>query len=430
MTFKKSAVKIISFALAALLLIIPLASCAGNPILKLDDRKLSQNLYQFLLSRMKGALEEMGYKTASEDFWNTIVSANGTTYGEYVKTQVLQQAYGYIVADYLFDQEGLTLPADTLDNIDTLMDKLVERAGSRVNLNSELSAYGVNYNMLKEIYTIEAKMSYLKEYYYGGNGEKITAERKDEYLNDNYVAFKQLFLAGYYYVTETDDAGNTVYFVNSEEREIAYDTVNGTTKTNEFGKLVEDDYGNPVYYDADGNIAYDKVNGVVSYMVDESGERVVEYYGSEKLGELKDRADEIVGKHLTAEEFEALVRSESEGGTDMTLMYLFVSPSYYFNQSSSAKYLDDIAEELSEMETGEMSVVESDYGYHVIYKYENESGAYAKEEYADVFATFVSDLCNLLFEEKCSEYEQSVIYDSDAFGKTPDMIDIASNTLY
>ena len=427
---KKTIIKIISFAMAILLFVLPLVSCSSKAILKLEEKELSANLYEFLLSRMKGALESMGYKTTSPDFWNTIVSASGMTYGDYVKTQVLEQAYTYIVADYLFDKEGLTLPQDVLGNIEDLMDKLVKRAGSKTNLNAELAAYGVNYKMLKEIYTIEAKMAYLKEYYYGEGGEKITAQIKEDYLNDNYVAFKQVFLAGYYYVTETDANGDTIYFVNSEVRAIAYDTVNGQTKMSEFGKPIEDKYGNPVYYNADGKIAYDKENGVVSYMVDKNGEKLVEYYSSEELGKIKDKASVLAGNIMTPEEFDELIEKESEIEGDDAIRYLFVSPSYYFNQSSSAKYLDDIAAALSKIKVGDARVVESDYGYHIIYKYDNEADAYSNEAYKDVFSTFIDDLCDRLFEEKCKELESDVVYNSKAFDKTPDMMNVSSNILY
>ncbi len=427
---KKTVIKIISLVLALVLFALPLASCANKPILKLDDKEISTNLYEFLLCRMKGALGEMGYKISDEGFWNTIVSADGTTYGDYVKAQVLKQAYSYLVADYLFDKEGLTLPDEDISNIDALMDKLVERAGSKIALNSELSAYGVNYKMLKEIYTIEAKMAHLKEYYYGESGEKISNDEKDKYLNDNFVAFKQVFLAGYYYQTEVDDDGNTIYFVNGDERAIAYDKENGKTKQNEFGNLISDKYGNPVYFNDDGTIAYDKENGVVSYMVDENGDKIAEYYGDELLAEIKERADVLAGTPKTAEEFDALISSESEIEGDDAVRYLYVSPSYYFNQSSSAKYLDDIAAALDTMNIGEMRVVESDYGYHIIYKYENESGAYDKEEYADAFATFNSDLADLLFSEKCAEYESKIDYNSELFEKTPSMIEVGANTLY
>ncbi len=430
MNCKKTIIKAVSLILAVLMLIIPLASCAGKPILKLEDKKISVNLYQFLLSRMKGALEDMGYKTSNPDFWNTIVSANGTTYGDYIKTQVLKQAYSYIVTDYLFDKEGLSLPQEDIDNINTLMDKLVERAGSKMNLNAELSEFGVDYKLLKEIYTIEAKMAYLKEYYYGEHGEKISSERKEEYMNQNYVAFKQVFLAGYYYATETDEQGNTVYFVNSDKREIAYDKENGKTKMNEYGKLISDEYGNPIYFDADGNIAYDKVNGVVSYMIDENDKRILEYYDSEKLGELKKKADELSGKPMTDKEFEELIEKESDLEGERELRYLFVSPSYYFNHGSEAKYLDDIAEALSKMQIGQTRVVQSDYGYHIVYKYRNESGAYGMEQYSDVFASFMDDLTDLLFSEKCSQYENQIDYNSELFDKTPSMMEIASNTLY
>lgn len=430
MNLKKSILKIVSLTLAVLMLALSLASCSVKPILKLEEKEITPNIYQFLLTRMKGTLKDMGYKIESEGFWNTIVSASGTTYGDYVKTQVLEQAYSYVVADYLFDKEGLTLPDEDVDNIKKLMDKLVERAGSKINLNSELSEYGVNYNMLKEIYTIEAKMAYLKSYYFGENGERIFAEDKIKYLNENYVAYKQIFLAGYYYLTETDAQGNTIYFVNSEKREIAYDKVNGVTKMSEFGKPVEDKYGNPVYYDADGNIAYDKENGVVSYIVDKDDAKIQEYYGKDKLGELKDKADAIAGKPMTAEEFEALIPIESDLEDDNRLSYLFVSPLYYFNHSSQAKYLDDIAAKLSKMKVGECGVVESDYGYHIVYKYANEEGAYDAEEHNEIFSMFYSDLCDLLFKEKCAEYEGQIVYDKNVFEKTPSMMEINPNTLY
>lgn len=430
MNFKKISLKIMSLVLALIMIVLPLASCAEKPILKLDDKELTPNIYQFLLSRMKGTLEGLGYKTDNEGFWDTIVSASGMTYGDYVKTQVLEEAYSYVVADYLFDNEGLILPDEDVANIEKLMDKLVERAGSKMSLNSELSEFGVNYNMLKEIYTIEAKMSYLKKYYFGENGEKIPTEKREAYLNDNFVAFKQIFLAGYYYVTETDDAGNTIYFVNSDKREIAYDKVRGQTKVSEFGKPIEDKYGNPVYFDADGNVAYDKESGVVSYVVNEKDEKILEYYGNEKLGELRDRADEIAGTPMTQEEFEALIPIESELDGENELRYLFVSPSYYFGQSSQAGYLDDIAERLSKMQVGTSAVVESDYGYHIVYKYANEVAAYDREEYKDAFSMFYGDLCDMLFREMCATYEGEVVYDAEQYEKTPGMMEIISNTLY
>lgn len=427
---KKTVIKIICLALATVFLMIPLASCSAKPILKLEDKELTVNIYQFLLSRMKGTLEDLGYKTDSEGFWNTIVSASGMTYGDFIKTQVLEQAYSYVVADYLFDKEGLTLPDEDIKNIETLMDKLTERAGSRINLNSELSKFGVNYNILKEIYTIEAKISYLKRYHFGENGEKIPTERKEKYLNDNFVAFKQIYFANYYYATETDAQGNTIYFVNADKREIAYDKVNGITKMSEFGKPVEDKYGNPVYYDAEGNIAYDKVNGVVSYMVNAKEEKIPEYYTKEELGKIKDRAERIAGTPMTEAEFDALILTESELEDESGLRYLFVSPSYYFNQKSEAKYLDDIAEKLSKLSVGQAGVVESDYGYHIVYKCANESGAYGMEKYKEVFSMFNHDLCDLLFREMCAEYEDKIVYDKEELDATPSMIEIASNTLY
>ena len=192
---KKIAVKLLCVILSCMMLLSVMTACASSTLMELGEVKISANIYEFLLSRMKGSLYKMGYDVNSEDFWNTVFSINGMTYEEYFKTSVLEQTYTYIVSEFLFEKEGLTLPKESEEAIDTLMDKLVERAGSKNKLNAELANYGVNYNMLKEIYTIEAKMVYLKEYYYGENAEKISKEDKDAYYNENYVSFKQILLA-------------------------------------------------------------------------------------------------------------------------------------------------------------------------------------------------------------------------------------------
>ena len=429
----KILVKLLCLVLALCMAVPLFASCANSTMMELGEKKISTNVYEFLLSRMKGSFYSMGYDVDSESFWKMVFSVNGMTYGEYFKTEVLKQTYTYLVTEFLFDKEGLTLPDESVKAIDDLMDKLVERAGSKNKLNSELEGFGVNYNMLKEIYTIEAKMLCLKEHYYGKDAEKVSKKDKDDYYNENYVSFKQVLLAGYFYACETEDGnldGTPIYYTSSDAVEIAYDKEKGSTKQDEFGKVISDRFGDPVYYLEDGSIAYDKVNGTLKYLLDENGNKVPCAYGKEKLGELKEEADSLASLTLDPEGFDKLIAEFSESEGDGEVMYLLNSPSYYATQNANAKYLDDIASALGEMKVGESRVVSSDYGYHIIYKYQNADEAYNDEKYADVFDSFNDDIIEQKFSELCDSYESKVDLDDEVWKKAPGFTDVGTNVLY
>ena len=106
------------------------------------------------------------------------MSTDGTTREEYYKQEILEDARFYVAALYLFEELGLKLPKTTLDEIDAELSDLMEwdADGSKTKFNSILSAYGANYEVLREAYLIEAKIAYLNEYLYGTNGSKIGDE--------------------------------------------------------------------------------------------------------------------------------------------------------------------------------------------------------------------------------------------------------------
>ena len=166
-TAKVAAKRIISALLSVMLLLSLLVSCSGTgeTLMTYKDKTLSVSTYEFLLTRMKGTLASYGYDVSDDDFWNSIISSDGMTYDDYFCTTMLKQACYYLIAEVLFDEEGLALSDEKIDEIDKKMDKLVENAGSKFNLNSELSMCGVNYNMLREIYITEAKVAALKEHW-------------------------------------------------------------------------------------------------------------------------------------------------------------------------------------------------------------------------------------------------------------------------
>ncbi len=426
----KKTVRIISLFLCLVLCASVFASCASKPLLTLDDKTLSVNVYEFLLSRMKGTLAYYGYEVDKDSFWNTVSDMDGTTYNDYFCETIKAQAINYIVADELFDKEGLSLTDEDNAEVEKLLNAYIERVGSKTALNEELKEFGVNFDILREIYILEAKIEKLKEHLYGKNAEKIDEGEKEKYFNENYVAFRQIFLATYDYVTDEDRFGDAVYYTDEKHKAIAYDKVNGKTKLDEFGKPIKDVLGDPEYFTEDGKIAYDRENGVIGYVTNEDGDRVVVEYDDDKKAELHKLAQQYAKDcDKNSERFEEYLKKNGQDEDD-GVIYLYSSAGYYAAQNDAVAYFDEIAKVLEGLDEGECALYKSSYGYHVICRYKNEPGAYAKEENEDVFKSFNGDIISRLFEELCQESADGVVIDKDVFEGAPTMKDVGTNILY
>ena len=126
----KKTIKIVSLALCIVMCISVFASCSGETLMSYGDKKVSVNMYEFLLSRMKGTLAYYGYDVYSESFWMTIISSDGTTWEDHFKETVKKQLMNYVVADKLFDDYGLELTDKQIKIIDDRLDEYVKAAGS------------------------------------------------------------------------------------------------------------------------------------------------------------------------------------------------------------------------------------------------------------------------------------------------------------
>lgn len=428
-------IRIFSFLLCVVICIAmtSLVGCSSESkvIMSLADKTFTVNTYELLLTRMKGTLEYYGYDVNDESLWKTIISADGSTYDDYFCSTITEQACHYLIADYLFDREGLVLEDEREKEVDSLLDVMVKQAGSKTALNAELKNYGVNYDILRQVYILEQKIDMLRDHLYGEQGEKVTDTVKDQYLEENYVAFGQIFLASYYYVTDLDEFGDAVYYTDDKHTEIAYDKVNGEKKVDGSGKEICDIFGDPVYYNESGKVAYDTDKGVIGYVLSENGEKLTDHYDDNTLGEIYDKAKGYASscdgnKELFLEYAELYDEADGSGEP----MYLLVDSGYYGSQGQSAEYLDEIAKELHGMKIGECKAIESDFGFHIVFKYEVEPKAYDNEKYKDIFSDFHDDLINMLFDKKCSEYESVVTVYKENLDSAPTMASVASNKLY
>ena len=424
MKVKTKRIVIIAVAVVLLISCVLIAfSCAnsgtGKPLLTLEKSKISVNLFMLMLSRMKGNLASSygyGAQALQNSFWDSVMdTSTGITYDKHYTKEVLESAKTYIAALALFDELNLKLPKSYEEEIDTELEELMtnDANGSKTEFNNLLAQYGANYKVLREAYILEAKIAYLSDYLFGVDGSKIASELVEDYFQNTYMRFRHVF---YYTVKpkyQTDSNGDIIYYTDNEYKYISYDTKNGTTKV-ENGKVVTDKNGKEIYYLSDGHIAYRPTDypGVVR---DANGKVISEKLSEAELKKLQDESTmlmESVDKgNFTLFDTYVETYGEDEGMT----MY----PGGYYVTADTDYDSPKVIEALLEMEVGEVRKVYSDYGIHVVMKYELPKSAYNDKQNADFFATkegqlaFLSDLKSMLLADYLEQYKANIIIDED-----------------
>lgn len=440
--------KILKYALCLVLalamLVSMLAGCSnqGKTLLTLDNQTISVNLFKLYLSRMKGTLTSTAYfgeSARSDDFWETWIDIyDKKTYNTHYTEMVLDSAKTTIGIMKVFDDLGLTLPQSYIDEIDSELNEMLinEANGSKTAFNAVLAHYGANYDVLREAYIIEAKTAYLRDHLFGVNGSKVGANIIDDYYKDNYVRFKQIFLYTYEFVYEVDANGDRIYYRDDNGR-ISYDTTQ-TAKVRDDGSYVTDKNGDRIYVYTDSNgkerTAYKKEGASVKQRFDSSGEPVVRYYdaNSAEMKIVNSDADAILAETKAGDYsgFDALVGeyNQEDGSKDYP-------NGYYVSRNTSYEAIE-VIDELFEMKVGEVKKIQSDYGIHIVMRYELEEGAYTFEENEDLFIStktgtyvFMSDLVDELLYEYVKEYKDKVVVD-EAVLKGADMKSVEPNYYY
>ena len=426
---------ILCLALLAGAVAMTACSKKEDTLLELNGQTITANQYQLLLARVKGSLAHAGYSVDSSTFWDMVIDSEGNTYDEYFRNAALNDAKRYLAAAALFEEEGLVLPQSYKDSIEEDIQEYIRDAGSKSALNSRLSAYGVNVDMLRDLYLLEAKYAYLQAYLYGAEGEKIAANVRLDYLNEHAVCFKQVLIRAFDYVYEKDLNGDEIYYLvgenNAKINNIAYDTIGGNPRIDEFGKTITDKNGDVVYYLENGAIAYDKEKGVRSVVYDEKGIAKTEKYSSEELAEHKAAAEEMMASVAKGDyaAFEALMEEYQVSGDDAFVTdgtYCFL----YTTGDNDYDYLNDIADVLAKAEEGEMRMVNSEYGYNVVMKYPIPEDAVTNTAYEDWFGDLTDRVTAKLFHNKCAPYMEKVSVSSDVFKALPSMKQVGTNYDY
>ncbi len=436
-TNKNTVCKAALMILAVCMLLGTLCSCsagARQPLLECEGETISLAMYEFLLSRMKGELSKNKYDVNPvSEFWSASHANGEQTNEEYYNKTLLDSCKNYLAALVLFDKEGLKLPDSIYAEIDAEIAEHMnaDYAGSEDKLEAILQKYGVeSVDELRQIYEIEAKYRAVLSSLYGTGTQQISDTVKEEYYRENYYRFKQILVANFYYEYETDSYGNVIYY-DSENGKPIYDTTNGKPIYDDNDNRIRDEHGTTVYFDDEGNILYNKENGHPAVKTDSDGEAVTHKYSEAEMAERENKMQAML------ESFNSGNVSAFESNMGSWEIYSgeneYYADGYYLSRLESSGYegyMLDILSLLESMEAGEIGVVESEYGHHIIMKYELDRGKYSDSGYAEWFASFESSLRTKLFLDKCEAFYSDIKVNEDILARAKSIKNIGTNLYY
>ena len=201
--------RIISAAAATLLAACSLASCSSESVMTYGSHSINENEFSYYLATYKGKYAQTytDFKNTPE-YFSSVVTDDGQTVEDVLYSAVVHNVEMTLVCEQMFDDYGLSLSRSVEDTINSYIDDFVDEYadGSRNKFNAALGAYGVNINMLKKIYLRDEKVSALYDALYGTNGIiGITDEDRQNYLDENYVRVRHIYVNNkYMYATDED----------------------------------------------------------------------------------------------------------------------------------------------------------------------------------------------------------------------------------
>lgn len=204
-----------TIALTLAVLSLGLTGCAaGTPVMTFRDETITENEYQFYLATYKSNFRSMYSDFADTDaFYSSVLTEDGMTAGEYLNDAVRHNVQMSLICDGLFEEYGLRLDTAVVDAVDGyIADFVTEYAGgSKTAFNQALSRYGINKNMLREIYLRDERASAVFAHLFANGGEMaLTDVDRAQYLNENYVRVRHIYVNDKYTYAYDED-GYPVY---------------------------------------------------------------------------------------------------------------------------------------------------------------------------------------------------------------------------
>ena len=410
-----------------------LCSCSpnmGQTLMKIENNTVSVNMLEFYLTRAKGYMANyltLKYGSPNSDkFWDEIIDLEGTTNNMQYTLDVANELKQRLCGLYIFDKEGYTLPQSYIDSVDKDLSEMLEyhAGGSRSKFNSILSQYGVNYDILREIYIMEAKYEYLRSL----RASHVSDSAKSEYYEKNFVRYKQIYIANYEYICKTDQNGDVIYY--TEDGKICYDKTAGTASN----RL--DKNGDIIYVKADGRISYNTKDGVVQYETDKDGNRKIRERSEEECESALEKLAEVskLVEGGNTELFETYISQLSEDATGLGYFkngcYLDNNHNYTVELGAGYAVLETIKKDVNSMEIGDTTLIsDENSGYYLVMKYELDENAFSNKDNSSWFAAISSDIAQMLLEKEIAKYYDKVEIDEELL-KTLDIKSVSYTNYY
>jgi len=304
----KKSVRLISLIVSLVLVIGIMVSCSSSSVavMKYKDSSISANMYSYWLSTYKASfLSYYNNSLDSDAFWDSYAADNMTA-EEYAFDKINENIKFILVGMQLYREYGLKIDSEIVSAINSDIAEKTEFLGGRSQMNAALSEYGINIDILKEIYISEEKLYTVYDYLYGENGiEKITNEQLDKYYEDNYSRVRYLVI----YTTE---------------------------------KIALDSDGNP-QYDSDGYV-------------------ITEELTEEEKAEKKAKVDEAMLCVNAGDNFQTIMLTYNE--VDMSAY----PNGFYISPNELNIYGFKMVSETASMEVGEIRKIEDEYATYIVEK--------------------------------------------------------------
>lgn len=191
--------KVISLVLALVMCVCVFSSCTGDgkeiAMSVKNGGKLSINFMYLLTSIQKSVYSEM--LTAYGADWNTVANEKtGETFSDLLYDQVIKSAKSALICEYMHDKVyGLSLTDQQKESVDTQINSLIQKAGSKKNFEEQLSVYSADIKTFERYLEISLKQNNLYNLFYDADGifaipeEKVKSEFKDKYAIVTHIYF-------------------------------------------------------------------------------------------------------------------------------------------------------------------------------------------------------------------------------------------------
>ncbi|MBQ9848032.1 MAG: peptidylprolyl isomerase [Clostridia bacterium] len=333
----KRMIKILS-GIMSLLLVLSLCSCGGNGgsagdggkvVMSYGDFTLTESEYMYLASYVKDSVVYSQQSTLYQ-YTGTVYDESEilampvddeTTIADYIEDCAIEFGQQMLIIEALCNGAGITITDETaLDEISQNLADLEYAYGGEDLFDIALVRLGFTKSGIERFERFSKLYDLIYDYRYGENGTaKVSESDVKKYFTDNYLRYE----------------GCVYSYVDNEKNEYI---------TFEYS---DEEVKNYFYSD------YVKVCHVLYKTVDSSNKKL----DSEKIAEKKAKAEAALAAVTSGEKTMNDIKSETE---DSGFEYTF----------TRGQMVEAFEKAAFEMEIGEVRMVETEYGYHIMQKLE------------------------------------------------------------